>query len=259
MATVAQVIAAAKILIRRPSVLKMPDEDWRLLLHRKLEYLNALAIEENGDFYTHEKEVSLTYSATHKGFTYDITGIDESLYRVYPVMLMQQDETADADTSDWYAIRIVKYAQFQAQGRTGRTVACFTGNTFDGSSGVELIRMNVTSDWASTRRFRMGFRLFPVDILGYADNVPFPREHIGLLEVLLAQAALPLVRDDSEDWRGFVSMVTPTLQLDGMQRQQAFLDWVNKDTDNVYVTEQPYHYRLNNQLRRVDRSVRVDD
>lgn len=247
--TVAAVIASAKMLVRKPSSFKMPDDDWRLLLHRALEIYHSFAIKEKKDFYTHELEATLTYVAGQLGFSMTVpisATVDSKDY--YPIAIMYQRTEADPETDDWGRIRIVKYSSFLNESRHGRPIATFIGNEWQGIHDTTL-KLNLTEDWVAAHRFRVAFRYFPKSILAFDDTVPFPAEHTSLLETYMAREALDLTEDNSPDWDKFYNRRVQTLEQRLKEGESSFGDWLNNDVENDIVVDTPYHYAYNNKLR----------
>jgi hypothetical protein len=72
---VENVVAAAMLLIRKPSEQALPLEDRRLLLHNILERYTQQALRANEDFATHELACALAYSANLLAFDVTIPGM----------------------------------------------------------------------------------------------------------------------------------------------------------------------------------------
>lgn len=245
---VSSVIASAKMRIRTPAGNKMPDDNWRLLLHNALEMYHTFAIKENKDFYTHELDATLTYVTEQLGFTTTVEVADSQVSEYYPIALLYQDLASDPDTDSWMCIRIVKYNHFLAESGRGRPLATFIGNEWQGIHNA-VMKLNLTEEWTSTHRFRMAFRFFPSAVLGFNDDVPFPQEHTTLLELNMAREALDLTEDNSPDWDKFYNRRVQTLETRLKEAEQSFSEWLLNDVENVVIIDTPYHYAYNNKLR----------
>ena len=246
--TVTNSIASAKMLVRKPSAFKMPDEDWRLLLHSALDQYHAFAIKENKDFYTHELDATLTYKVDQLGFEVTVPVHHVATRDYYPIALLYQDLTADPETATWSRIRIVKYGHFLTESDKGRPIASFIGNEWQGIHNT-VMKLNLTNEWAANQRFRIGFRYFPSSVLDYDDTVPFPQEFTSLIELSMAREALDLIEDNSPDWDKFYNRRVQTLEVRMKEAEQQFSEWLLNDVENVVLIDTPYHYAFNNKLR----------
>lgn len=236
------------MLVRKPSAYKMPDEDWRLLLHNALGQYHSFAIQQNKDFYTHELDATLTYTSAQLGYEAGVTVPSGTTRDYYPVALLCQDITADPDTDPWTRIRIVKYNHYLTESDKGRPLATFIGNEWQGIHN-SVLKLNLSQDWVSSHRFRIAFRYFPSETLGFEDEMPFPQEHTGLIETNMAREALDLILDDSPDWDKFYNRRVQTLEMRLKEAEQQFSDWILNDVENVTIIDTPYHYAHNNKLR----------
>jgi hypothetical protein len=257
---VKSVIAAARILLRRPSEQKLATEDLRFLLHQSLEELNQLILKENQDYCTHETEIGLTYSDTVRGYTLNLVtsarpGIQNS--GVEPVFFLYQPTSSDEQTDPWQKVSIVKLATLAAEGWTiNAPSVAYIGNDWQGISEAHF-KFNLDDDFIADQRWRLAFRYFPQEILDLDDTVPFPPQHSSLLEHTLAQKALSLVRDDSPSWRAFAASRSGELLVAVERQKMGLIQWLAKSIENDYVTSAPYHYRLNNPLHGRSRRIKA--
>jgi len=246
---VINVIAAARILLRRPSEQKLPTEDMRFLLLQVLEELHAFSIYEDADFFTHDLPISLTYNSDIMGFTYEVDdpGSAMPIASFAPVYLKYQPSTDDPAEDPWYKARFVNLSSFAAESAQGREVATMLGNNFQGLTEPN-IKLNVNESFVDEHTWRCAFRLFPTDLLGLESYIPWPEEFNSLVEYTLADRALTLVRDDSPAWEKFRLTQAPRLALKAAELKLAYKEWLNRGVENTVLTERPYHYRLNNPL-----------
>ncbi len=243
---VRSIIASARVYLRGASELKMPSESLRLLLHQILEQQCSYAIRENKDFYTHELSADLDYDEESHGYSLTVDTIEYPTQ--YPIALMYQDLTADEHKGNWRKIQFVKYSQFLQMSGEGTPAASVIGNNFQ-SIHDQVVRLNLQPEWVQKQRFRIAFRYFPSEVLDYGDIVPFPSEHTTMLELMLAQSALQLVKDNSPDWDKFYVRQSAYLNGKVQEAQGLFLDWLKRDIENQYVTPDAFHYVRNNALQ----------
>lgn len=265
---VKSVIAAARVMMRRPSEAKLATEDMRFFLHQILEELHTYCIKENADFFTHEFPIELTYDADMLGYTFSIgdqtrTEDDAEVVAVntsnlIPVFMSYQGLTDDPDKDRWYRVRIAKLSAFPSNAAPGEVTAAMLGNVWQGLNSPHF-KLNADEDFVSNHTWRISCRIFPSDEMDYDDTVPFPGEHTALIEHMLAVRCLPIVRDDSPSWKTFYAGQMSLLLLKEKQLMSLLLDWINKDVENMIITNQGYHYRYNNkQLGRRERRYRAE-
>ena len=248
---VKSVIASARVLIRRPSEVKLPTDDMRFLLHQIVEELHASSIKENSDFFTHDLEIALTYNDNSKGYTFVIDsnpeGVAVNVTDVIPVFLRFQDTNSDPDEDTWYKVRISKLTTFDQDVAPGQISIAMLGNSWQGVTSPQF-KINQSQEWVADQRWRICGRLFPSSELLMLDTVPFLGEFTSLVETMLAVRSMPLVKDDSASWKGFMAMQMQVLMGREAEGKQRLREWLYKDVENRIITNRPYDYRTNNAL-----------
>lgn len=213
------------------------------MLHQTLSRYNQLALKHNPGYYTASSEIALTYDPDIRAYLVDL-GIGKGA-NYHPVNLYYQPLDSDPDTDQWAPVSIVGNLQFPTESGKEYIVAAFVGNNWNTVDAVYM-QLNVTEEFVSERRFRLDYRLFPVDVIDYSERVPFPAEFTDMLETAVAAEGLILANNDSPGWQRFVSLQGPRLEARKMMREREFEDWLSMDVKNTYVREQPYHYLRNN-------------
>lgn len=250
--------------MRRPSQLKLPDEDMRLFLHQILEELHAECLKENSDFFTHDYEVTLTYKEENQGYTYAISpsnpccrqsAVEQQPNRcchgprnLIPVFLKFMDATQDPEEDIWTRVNISQLTTLHHDAAPGVVRAAQIGNNWQGFSPPQF-KFNAPNDFIEAQQWRMYCRIFPDKILGYDDWFPWPGEYTSLVEHLLVERCLPMVDDNSPEWSKFVATQQPLVMKRISEQKRSLWEWLNSHVENRIVTNQGYHYRDNNAQR----------
>jgi len=241
--TVENVIAAARILIRRPSEQKLASDDMRYLLHNVLDELNGMALKRNRDYFTSSELITLAYSAPLIAYTITLSVTGDTEF--YPIHLVYQNLNQNPDTDPWYKVNHVKISQYPTESNKNAPVYALLETVLGATKAVK-IRLNLKDEFVQQQRWRLDYRAFPKAILQFTDTVPFPQEHTVLLETALAEESIQLVSDNSADWVAFKQSRYPSLGMKKMVLIKAFNEWLDRDIENIIITDKPYHYIRNN-------------
>lgn len=242
--TVQNIIAAARILIRRPSEHNLASDDLRFVLHNILDELNSSALKRNRDYFTDDEVISLTYDDVHQWYNVALT-VSEKL-EFYPVHLRYQHANSDPDKDPWYTATRVKIAQFPNESYRNVPIYAVLEKRVATVEDPISFKINLSQEFVSEQSWRLIYRLFPTDVLGFTDTVPFPAEHTALLEYFLAAEALGIVNDSSPQWLTYVQMRTPQLTIRKLELRKAYEDWIDRDVENIILNSPSYHYIRNN-------------
>jgi hypothetical protein len=253
---VENVVAAAMLLIRKPSEQALPLEDRRLLLHNILERYTQQALRANEDFATHELACALAYSANLLAFDVTIPGMTNET-EFDPVALYYQDLQASAEEDSWMQVNLVDYETYPSISGSGAVVGSFYSNNWDGIETLKL-KLNITEEAAANHRWRLAFRYFPEEPADWGDTVAFPPRFTQLLEYALAKEALPLVLDDTPSFASFRRERMESLTMDIMKLEAQYAEYLQRPINARLVTSPAYHYRTNNLFRSRGREVRVE-
>lgn len=244
---VESVIASARMLMRKPSEQAMPSEDMRLLLHNLLERYTQQAIQSDEHFTTHEFECDLEYSENLLAYDVIVSGLNDNT-EFDPIALFYQKIEDDENNDDWVRADLVDYKSFTSYSDDKRRViGAFYSNNWDGTEALKL-KLNLTEEGVAEYRWRLGFRLFPDTPADFGDYVAFPPRFTTLLEYALAQAALPLVFDDSASYNAFRNARMATLSEELSRLEMQFSMYLTKPQQARIITSPAFHYRRRNAL-----------
>lgn len=237
--TVSQVLSTVRLLLRMPDEQTLPSEHLRAVLHMKMEEYHRVALQQNKDFYTQSDLITFSYSKSTRRYTPVLTTITNLDY--YPAELEFQPLTSDPDTGVWRTATLVKANQFPSESGKAGVVACFTGNRWADPNGV-VVRLSLLPEKVKELRWNLTYRVFPTEILEFADVVPFPQEFTELLSYAVAVQAATII--DKPSWSAsFMATGYPALVAQQRKLEAEFVDWLTRDVENVYVTEKPFNYR----------------
>lgn len=214
--TAQQIVTGVRILLRRPSELKLPDDDI-------LEVINELCQE-----YVEEESLSIkSHSTVVSPLTIAVPEDDsEADFEIsdfeVPDFKVEKLEYANllGPTFNWQEITVVPFETWARHYSQGRMVASFYGSSQ--TTTPAKVKLSLLDTQVENLQFRLSYRLPLLTIVQMGDKPPIPSAHMPMLKREAAILCAPLVKDDSEEW---IAWMARTLPLYATKLQNLKKNW----------------------------------
>lgn len=200
--TAQQIVTGVRVLLRRPSDLKLPDDDI-------LEVVNDLCRQ-----YIQEESLSLRDRRSEVApvtiTAIDSPGADFSVTLAgVPDFEAQKLEAANTvgPVFGWGEVLIVPLDAWTSHFAHGRPVASFYGSS--SLSTPAKVKLNLIDTEVANLQFRLTYRLPLLTVVQMGDKPPIPSGHLPMLKREAAILCAPLVQDDSDTWQGWMGANLP--------------------------------------------------
>lgn len=195
------VLATVRGMIGVMSQSKLPDELMRLTLMQVLtDYQNTMLAKYDDRFL---RDIFCRLTLDYQTGDYQVRIRDEfgGNTQDFTPQYLYYTQGGGSSQSRYkiYLSNLDNYARDASLREGYQGVGAFYGNNYDGG-GLRL-RLSINESLAGTLNWRMVLKRVVGYLLDWSEPVPFPSNHINLIESTLAYRILDLVNDVSPDWQ----------------------------------------------------------
>jgi hypothetical protein len=200
--TAQQIITGVRVLLRRPSDIKLPDDDILEVINDLCrEYIQeeSLTIRERR---TEVSPITITALDTPLAdFTVSLPGIPD----FEPEKL--EYASATGPLFAWAEATIVPFESWARHFNRGYAAAAFYGSS--SLSTPYKVKLSWSEDQAALLQFRLSYRLPLITVIQLGDKPPIPAGHLPMLKREASILCAALVKDDSTEWVAWMERTIP--------------------------------------------------
>ncbi len=201
--TAQQIVTGVRVNLRRPSELKLPDDD---ILEKINDLCREYVQEANLAIREHRTVVApLTVTVPDDSTVADFLISDFEVPDFEPHKLEYANLLGP--TFNWHEITIVPFEAWARNYAAGRVVASFYGSSQTATPAK--LKLNLLDTQLDGLQFRLSYRLPLLTIIQMGDKPPIPSAHMPMLKLEAAILCMPLVRDDSDEWIAWMDRTLP--------------------------------------------------
>lgn len=236
METTQQVLTGIRILLRRVSDLKLPDEDLLLLLNDELK--GRVQDMDLGGREQRTETVDLTIDEDDIDYLINLPEVPE----FEPVRLEYSLATPilPGQVVAWREAAIVTGAAWSSQFDMGRVVAHFYGSA-SLDEGMK-VRLNIDPGSLSGYLWRLTYRRPLLNIVQTGDTPPIPTHLLPMVKTAVAIKAMPIVKDDSEEWVKWINRTLPIYESDLIRWEQRWEQYLNSSVEPATQAIRPFNF-----------------
>src|ERR1051325_3047930 len=221
METTQQVLVGIRILLRRVGEAKLPHDDLLLLLNDELK--GRVQDMDLGGRDQRTETVDLTIDQDDIDSLINLPEVPE----FEPVRL--EYSLVTPPVSAWREAAIVTGASWSSQFDMGRIAASFYGSAAL-DEGMK-IRLNIDPGTLAGYLWRLTYRRPLLNIVQTGDTPPIPTHLLPMVKVAVAIKAMPIVKDDSDEWLAWMKRTLPIYEADLVRWEERWAQYVNSSVE----------------------------
>jgi hypothetical protein len=239
METTQQVKTGIYILLRRPSDVKLPDDDVLLLLNDELR--GRVQDMDLGGRDQRTETVDLTIDQDDIDYLINLPEVPE----FEPVRL--EYSLATPGFASWRDVSIVTGASWANQFDLGRIAASFYGSAAL-DQGMKL-RLNIDPGTLANYLWRLTYRRPLLSILQSGDSPPIPTHFLPMVKLSVAINAMPIVRDDSAEWIAWMNRTLPLYEAELVRWEERWQQYLDSSVEPSTQPIRPFNFFRQRRIR----------
>lgn len=234
--TIQQVIAGVFTLLRRPSDLKLSPDDVLELLNDELR--GRVQDLDLGGRDQRTETIAVTIDEDDIDYLIRIPNVPD----FEPTKL--EYGLATSSVQAFWDANVVAPSAWANHFDGSRLSASFYGSA-SLQEGTK-VKLNIDPAALANYQWRLTYRLPLLTIVQTGERPPIPTNFLPILKLAVALKAMPIVRDDSDEWVAWVARTQPVYATDLLHWEERWEQYVNSSVEPPTQPIRPYnHFRQN--------------
>lgn len=242
METTQQVLVGIRILLRRVSEAKLPNDDLLLLLNDDLK--GRVQDMDLGGRDQRTETVAVTIDDDDIDYLITLPEVPE----FEPVRLEYRLATPGLNAvAVWREASVVTGASWSNQFDMGRIAASFYGSAAL-DEGMK-VRLNIDPGTLASYQWQLTYRRPLLAIVQTGDSPPIPTNLLPMVKVAVAIKAIPIIQDDSPEWLAWVKRALPIYEADLVRWEERWEQYLGSSVEPATQPIRPFNFFRQRRVR----------